>query len=172
MGYIVSTFGRILGVLALLVFFAGPLRADPTVIFGPGTGGTAVTDLNANPLGTIGEDRTLTIVLRNSTNFTFWDFHFTSGTQQQLWTGNGGVFFSVVSPSPGAAGISFFRGGGFGIAPTTSFTVMFRDFQPGSVITGQASIPEPTTMLLLGTGLAGIAIRARKKLKRHKIQKP
>jgi hypothetical protein len=94
----------------------------------------------------------------------------------------GGVFFE---PNPFFAQFSFNDSncepnptGGIPGQQTTcgtgSFSMAFpdRDVNPGQTVPIQANIgvaqqqiPEPTTILLLGTGLAGVAIKTRKRLK-------
>lgn len=94
----------------------------------------------------------------------------------------GGVFFE---PNPFFAQFSFNDSncepdptGGIPGQQTTcgtgSFLIFFpdRDVNPGQTVpitaniaSAQQQIPEPTTILLLGTGLAGVAMKTRKRLK-------
>jgi PEP-CTERM motif len=70
--------------------------------------------------------------------------------------------FSVHSPGANSS-ISFDNGKAeflFAIPPHTFESIHISGSQ-----TGLAAVPEPTTMLLLGTGLAGVAIRTRKRFK-------
>lgn len=96
----------------------------------------------------------------------------------------GGVFFE---PNPFSAQFSFNDSncepdptGGVPGQQTTcgtgSFSIFFhdRDVNPGQTVPIGASIafaeqqlPEPTTILLLGTGLAGVAMKTRKRLQRQ-----
>ena len=99
----------------------------------------------------------------------------------------GGVFFE---PNPFFAQFSFNDSncepnptGGIPGQQTTcgigSFSMGFpdRDVNPGQTVPIQANIgsaqqqtPEPTTILLLGTGLAGVAMKTRKRLKKLRRQ--
>jgi len=135
-----------------------------------------ITDINnlgmimVSPIGgAIPEE----LSFRNTTNFRFVDFHFRSSTQSGVWTGNGGMnptFFGNVSPNNIFTGIDFATGGtGVGIAPGTTFTITFENFQSNSPMTIQpTTVPEPTTIILLSTGLAGVAIKSLKKLRSGK----
>jgi hypothetical protein len=53
-------------------------------------------------------------------------------------------------------------------ARTSDDTGSFTNFKLGQ---GPAAVPEPTTMLLLGTGLVGVAARARRRMKSKKDEK-
>jgi hypothetical protein len=73
--------------------------------------------------------------------------------------------FSVQSPGPNSS-ISFTNGKEeffFAIPPNNFTFLTIRGSQ-----TGLAAVPEPATMLLLGTGLTGVAIKTQKKLKTRK----
>jgi hypothetical protein len=73
--------------------------------------------------------------------------------------------------------LSWFAGNGVAPGTFTSFSVTIRVFDlldgaaDGSArftLRQHATVPEPTTMFLLGTGLAGVVIKTRKRLKSRK----
>jgi hypothetical protein len=71
--------------------------------------------------------------------------------------------------------LSWFAGNGLAPNTTTTFSVTINvpdgqdaDGSARFTLRQQASVPEPTTLLLLSTGLAGVAIKTRKRLKNRK----
>lgn len=185
MRYISVHFGRFLIVLGMLMFFVGPIHADPVVTFSPGGTGNPIGIAFFQPfvnaeviLGITDSNGTLTVALINISRATFQDYHFVADqVQSGPLTGNGLPFFSIFIPVNAADpftglpstnnGIDFFVGStGTGIPVSTIFTVTFTGFTPNTTIRGTASIPEPTTLLLLGTSLAGLAFKAWKKRSR------
>ena len=174
MKYIAFNFVRTLIVLAMLSLFAGAAQADPVVTFTQGGNGAPTNIINVGEQFIVGRtmaDGSLTLVLRNATQSTFLDFHFiTNQVHGQRFSGQGLPFFGNFTPRGNNEGIDFVRGGtGTGIPPGTTFTVTLTGLFANTDVRATATIPEPTTLLLLGTGLAGIAIKARKKLKDRKI---
>lgn len=175
MGYVVTLFSRILIVLGMLIFFAGPLRADPVITFINGTDfePTPINIRNIDQqffVGLIGVDGTLKVGLVNQTDFTFQDFHFVTNVPQgaPLISLDGGQpFFSDFTSDKSR--IDFVKGGAAeGLPGHLGFIVEFKGFAPNTQIRATATIPEPTTLLLLSTGLAGVVIKTRKRLKNRK----
>ena len=185
MRYISAYFARFLTVLGMLIFFAGPIEADPVVTFSPGATGNVIGIAFFRPpvnaeiiLGVTDSSGTLTVGLVNISRATFQDYHFVADQIQAVpLTGNGLPFFDtfipVNAPDPFTGlpstnnAIDFFIGStGTGIPVTTIFTVTFTGFTPNTTIRGTATVPEPTTLLLLGTSLAGLAFKAWKKRRR------
>ena len=161
-------FARILGAVAMLSFFAAPLKADPIVILTPGgAGATNINSTQSFVLGTTDDAGMLTVVLSNNTTMTFVAFRFFQevGSQSVAWQGNGTPLLPDTVFANNTS-IVFEQGHqGTGIPPNTIFTVTFTGFSPRTTILANATVPEPTTLLLLGTGLAGVVLRVRKKFR-------
>jgi hypothetical protein len=102
----------------------------------------------------------------NTKTITFTDFHFeTKFIEFNLFTGDGGPFFKNV-PEGTNKSLDLFQGGtGTGIPPSTNFTITGSGFKVNAneKITAQATVPEPSTLLLLGVGLAGSALFGKKR---------
>ena len=173
MRYSVFNFVRILGVLATLSLFAAPLQADPIVMVTPG--GTGATNINSTQTFIVGVTHpagTLTAIFRNNTDVIFVGLRFFQevGFQSVPLQGNADPFFSEGFANNFS--IEFLQGHqGTGILPNTVFTVTFTGFSPGTTILANATVPEPTTLLLLSAGLAGVAFKARNKFKERYIRR-
>ena len=171
MKYIVSAFVRILGVLSMLMFFAGPLHADPVITLVEG-GDNPIDVFAVNTsLGAfvIDNNGRLRVTFRNRTSFTFQDLHISFSPPVNIpINADGGSIFDVSIVRPG--GVDFFvRTSGTGIRSGRTITIIFENFPPGTRVTEITNtIPEPATLILLGTGVAGVAVKVRKKLKHRK----
>lgn len=175
MKYIVSTFARVLSVLAILMFFAGPLYADPVVLLSPPPNAPNPIPWPTDPvtglptsmiIGTEANGQLGPVTLVNNTNRVFTDFHFTFARQTAQATGNGSTLFTRAVGTN--TSVDFFAGTGTGIPIGGVFTLTLSGFNGVTAITATPTfVPEPVSILIFGTGLAGVAIKTRKRLKRH-----
>ena len=155
-------------VLILLSSFATSVSAEPmiTISLGspPNTLAIPVTDLDVMELcaGDCSQ-----IILVNLTGFDITDFHLTVTPEQPMQiTGKGGTVFEDELGTN--TSIDFVVGAhSSGIPRGEFFTIFTTGFRSDTVFSGNAtaSIPEPTSMLLLSTGLAGIAVAIRRRAK-------
>src|SRR5215207_10641453 len=143
MKYVVSTFARVLSVLAILIFFAGPLYADPVILLSPANPANAtpwpvnpVTGLpmsvtfTTNPNGALGP-----VVFVNNTNIVFTDFHFMFPRQPALASGNTSTFFGATVGT--RTTVDFFQGeSGAGIRNGDSFSITMTGFNGVTNIVG------------------------------------
>jgi hypothetical protein len=82
---------------------------------------------------------------------------------------NASVIFGGTSKSQLVFTVTILNSPGKGIAPGEKFALKFSGFTGRTDTTViPTGIPEPVSVVLLATGLAGVAIKMRKRLKRGK----
>lgn len=162
--------GSTFGVLILLSSFATSVRADPTLLISTGTPDGSLTrpvpDLNTFKLcgGELGPCDLLH--LKNTSTFVFTDFHIVISPPLSTPIDARGFGDFELAGATGST-VDFNISGG--LRPGETFTISFLGFSSDTMAFANAtSTPEPTTMVLLGTGLAGVAIKLRK---RHKTRR-
>jgi hypothetical protein len=146
----------LVSLLSVLSFVAGPLGAAPIVNFEPALSNQTnlsnldTFGLNTNPAGNFGP-----AAFHNGTGLTFVDFHFSFPAQPLPAGGNGGPFFGGVSGT--TTTLDFTLDGGTGMPTSTNFTITATGFTPNTRIAATPTVPEPSTVLLLGSGIAVLA---------------
>lgn len=95
-------------------------------------------------------------VWHNNTGVWIWDLHFIADRAQgqPLRSGGGGPWFGNIAGATNTT-LNFEVGGtGTGMPPSTVFTITTANFLPTTVIRAHATVPEPSTVMLLGLGSA------------------
>jgi len=94
----------------------------------------------------------------NETGERFTDFMFTADPAQRSdIMGTGSTFFGNCPAGTTTELVCTVGATGSGIANDTIFTISFSHFTKPTTLTATPSVPEPSAILLLGTGVLGLA---------------
>lgn len=141
----------IAGLLMLMGLTTRPLRSE-TITLAPGdeTGQIDITSLSPINFGAGGPP----VTFFNATGLTFTDLDFSTDiAQPNFITGDGSLFFDSLAST--TTTLRFFNLGTDiirGMPPSTVFTVTNTGFVSGTTLTMTPTVPEPSSLALLGAG--------------------
>jgi hypothetical protein len=161
------TFVFAVGILVTSVGLVEPARAA-TITFA--AGGANPTNINIISQLFIVPTNAAS-VWRNNTGSEIWDMHFITDRAQgtPLTSGGGGSWFSNTSGATNSA-LNFDVGGaGMPVPRNQVFTITTANFLAPTVIRAHATVPEPSTMTLLGVGFALFGLKIYRGKRAHRV---